>query len=76
MNCTCLRKLADPKHVCDWHAWKAAKHERAAKRRHVRNVLRHLRRRIAAGRDAVVYIETREKVRASAGYLQPMKAQA
>jgi hypothetical protein len=29
MNCTCLRKLADPKHVCEWHAWKAAKHARA-----------------------------------------------
>lgn len=74
MSCTCLRTLVDPKHACQWHAWKAAKHNMAAKRRHVHNVQRHLRRRIAAGREAVVYIETREKVRASKGYMQPMKA--
>jgi hypothetical protein len=74
MSCTCLRKLVDPKHVCQWHAWKAAKHARATATRHVRNVMRHLRRRLAAGREAVVYIETRQKVLAGRGYMQPMGA--
>ncbi len=47
MHCTCLRKIVDPDHVCEWHAWKAKKHERAVARRTQRNRERRIRRRLA-----------------------------
>jgi len=40
----------------------------------LRNRMRHPRRRLADGREAVVYIETREKVLAGKRYMQPMGA--
>jgi len=43
MHCTCGES------VCDYCLWKMKKHARAGGRRHFRNVMRHVRRRIASG---------------------------
>ena len=52
-TCHCLSVAMGGKYrTCEYHEWKLKQAERAAKRRHQRNVERHIRRRLLTGRTA------------------------